>query len=806
MGTGAEKPGTPPDPAASPDLLQLALGIGDIAVWHWDHRTDLISYDERGAAILGLPPGVRQVPLDGLKDVAHPDDMAGQVAVELEAYTSGRKPVYEIDLRTRVQGEWRWLRGKGCATGRDAAGRPVWTTGTLTDVTDQKRREEEQRQAAVTAQRLDLVLRASRQGIWDWDIPANVFHANQTYDSMLGFPHQPGPRPLNRFVEYLHPDDIESTFAEVRRAHAPDGAEYRVEFRMKHAAGGYRWVQSWGKVVARDEAGNALRMMGVHIDIDDLRRETEERKRLESILYDAVNTIPQRVWWKDREGRFLGMNQAMLDDAGLTSMAEMRGRTDHDMPWREEAAEIIAEDQAVMESGEPRRNLVERIRSWQGQELWVRTNKLPLRDQGGRIIGTLGTFEDMTAEYRAQAQLREARDAAETANRAKSDFLARMSHEIRTPMNGILGMTQVALESAVTPFQRDCLEMVRASGEALLTIINDILDFSKIEAGQMKLHPTGFLVRQTIRRAVALLEARTREKQLLVEVMVDPGVPEALWGDELRLGQVLINLLGNAVKFTPAGGRILLSVESQGEQLRVSIADTGIGMTPEVLDQIFEPFQQADDSTTRRFGGTGLGLAISRQLVEMLGGSIAVVSQLDMGSTFTFTCAMAPYAGPVERLAAPEPAGVVEPHSGVLWPEMTVLVAEDNAVNLKLVQHLLEAQRCRVTVAANGLEALRQVQAGQFDLILMDCQMPVMNGWDATGMIREHETQSGGRRTPVVALTANAMEGDCETCLAAGMDDYLSKPIDRRLLQAVIERYRPAANALRESPGLAQVN
>ena len=687
------------------------------------------------------------------------------------------------------------------------------------------------------------------------------------------------------------------------------------------------WAQvAWHRTEWKGRAAALI----VSRDVTEQRRNEDALRATEELFRTAFADAPFGMCLTGLDGRFLQANAALCEMLGYTEQELIGGawskitHPDDLERSRQAALQLLGCPTASLEF---EKRYIHKL----GDTIWVRLKISTVTTAGDRPSHFIAHLEDITERKRAQRELIEAKEAAEAASRAKSQFLANMSHEIRTPMNGIIGMTELALDTDLNELQCDYLSSVRNSGESLLTIINDILDFSKIEAGKFTLETTRFDLDQTLEEVLRMMAVPAHEKglELLYENRVE--LPDCVKGDPGRLRQVVVNLLGNAIKFTTAGEVSLLVLEAREEEhgltVHLGVTDTGIGIAPEWQSRIFDAFVQADGSSTRCHGGTGLGLSICKRLVEFMGGRMWVESEVGQGSTFHFTArlgipaltsARSRAAGPeflkglrvlavddnethrrilsetlrgwaieteladsaaqamalLRRSAGSEPFDLMlldaqmpvvdgftlakqvrdeavpagpgilmlsSPDIGTLDREsrtlghyvmkpviradllrvmlkvlgegsalaapssshsaqnagrpLQILLAEDNIVNQKVAARLLEKQGHSVEIAANGADALAALARRDFDLVLMDVQMPVMNGYDATERIRAAERQSG-RHIPIVALTAHAMKGDRETCVQAGMDDYIAKPIHPRELAAVLEKWTSSQEAV----------
>jgi len=539
-----------------------------------------------------------------------------------------------------------------------------------------------------------------------------------------------------------------------------------------------------------------------------------------NFLDSIVEQLPVMLFVKEaRELRFVRLNRAGAALLGRPAI-DFLGKNDFDFFPAEQANFFTDKDREVLASGNALDIPEEIITTADGKQVILHTRKIPLYDEQHTPRFLLGISENITetvlarrelessqskleeylaslershAKIEAQAQrlefqareLIQARDRAEASVKAKDSFLANISHEIRTPMNGILGMTELLLSTALNEEQKEWAHAVKISADSLLSIVNDVLDFSKIEAGKMELSLHQFDPRLLLNDIKLLLTTKLNEKNQALLINNNLGRLERVVGDQDKLRQVLVNLIGNSIKFTQNGGTIEVSadIESSNNEiicLQFSVSDNGIGISPELHSKIFEAFYQAENSLSHKYPGTGLGLAICAKLVQLMKGKISVVSEPGGGSTFVFSI-------PLGRVQRETSAKLPRQNPPPALPSgLKILVAEDNVVNQRLVKAILEKAGCEVQLAGNGVEALELWRQNNFNLILMDIQMPEMDGTDTTRYIREHER--GANRVPIVALTAYAMKSDREKFLAVGMDDYLTKPISRDELVSLISK------------------
>src|SRR5579884_2425718 len=630
--------------------------------------------------------------------------------------------------------------------------------------------------------RQELILHNMRDSIIVTDRAGIITYWNAGATELFGYSAE---EMLGRTPALLYPEADPAALARDLAAIA-EGNEYVGEWQGRHKDGTLLWVDL--KVtLLRDGVGAAVGYIGVAREITARHQAEEGLRHSEQTFRLLMEAAPIGICVLNAQDRFEAVNDAYCALTGYTREELLAAQVGDLHPPEERAAHM---GRLHARSAAGRSEPVEfTLRTRTGERRTV-------LGRGATIMGAdgqprrLGFVVDITERKTAEEVLRRANAALERASRAKSAFLATMSHEIRTPLNGVIGLTSLLQATPLSPQQSEYVSALHASGEGLLGLISDILDFSKIEAGQLSLEVRTFDPRRLVGEVVGLFTAQARAKGLGLNAQVDPLVPALLAGDAGRLRQVLLNLVGNALKFTAQGeveiAMSLVEESAEGALVWVAVRNTGIGIAPEAQAAMFEPFTQADASTTRRYGGTGLGLAIARRLVEAMGGQIGVESAPGQGSTFWLTLRLARSGVAGDVIVAPAslgPAGV-----GPQGRRGRILVAEDNAINRLVAAGLLQSLGYTVETAEDGRQAMEAVERDHYDLVLMDLHMPELDGFAATAAIRERE-RTEGRHTPIVALTADALAGDAEKSLAAGMDDHLAKPVTRERLAAVLERW-----------------
>jgi PAS domain S-box-containing protein len=714
--------------------------------------------------------------------LSHPDD-EGPFLQKMERWLG--QPGEYLDAEKRFlnrNGKVVWARVRMSLV-KDSGGSPLYFVVHVEDITERKRAREVLRESE---ERFRILADSCPAMIWGSNPEGGTQFINRAYREfceVLGEEWED-----SRWHPLIHPDDVGEYVRAFHHA-VRERAPFRAEARFLRADGEWRWVASYAEP-RLSAGGEYLGHVGISPDITERKHAEQALQASEEKLRQLAENIREVFWMSSpASNEILYVSPAYEQVWGRSCESLYQDS----LSW----AEAIHPDDlpqaldyfARQRRGEPVDSEY-RIRTPGGQEKWIRDRAFPVRDEAGRIIRIAGIAEEITERKRYEAELIQAREGADAANQAKSRFLANMSHEIRTPMNGVLGMLQLLSTTDLNPEQRYFAEVAETSGRALLSLVDDILDLSKIEARKVALERVDFDLRQPVAEVVELLRVQAEAKGLKLRWQVAPEVPQLLRGDPHRLRQVLTNLCANAIKFTQRGEVVAaVALESQvgsAATLRFAITDTGIGIRPDQAARLFSRFTQVDASSTRKYGGTGLGLAISKQLVEMMGGAIGLDSQEGRGSTFWFTVVMelAPdCASSAGERAEERPGGSV---GRVRQPRMTrILVAEDDVTNREVVLAQLEKLGYPANAVCDGAEAVRAVKEERYDLVLMDCQMPVMDGFEATRQIRE----SAQAHIPIIALTASAMAGDRDRCLHEGMNDYLAKPLELERLAEMIARW-----------------
>lgn len=908
------------------ERLNLALQSARVGTWNWDVGEDLITWDDHIPLLFGRKTGTLPRFLDKFLEIVHPEDRDA-------VFRAVRRSVEE-DVPYDTEYRVIWPDGSLHSVGargkfyRDEQGKPLRMTGVCWDITDRK--ESEQALAAANAQLAGVLDASTQVAIIATDVHGLITIFNTGAQNLLGYSAEEMVGQLTPAVFHVM-EEVESRGQELTRdlGYPVDGFEVFVAYSRQGQFDRREWtyVRKDGSTfpvnlvvtAVRNIAGEITGFLGLAEDIT-------ERKQAEERFHATVEAAPTAMLVVDADGKILLVNRQVEELFGYPRQEMIGQSVQMLIPDRFRAGQSVFREQFIQHSTQ--REMGEGLDLFalrkDGTEFPVKVGLSPIDTGVGQVVicGVL----DITDQKRTLAAIQQAKESAEASNRAKSSFLANMSHEIRTPMNGIIGMAQLLSQTELRAHQRDYLSTIEESAHILLRLLNDILDFSKIEAGKLELERTDFRISECVARATQMLVLRAEEKAIEIAGRVAPEIPDYLVGDAGRVQQVLVNLLANAVKFTESGEIYvnvnLESTASDNVRLHFSVSDTGIGIPRDKQDQIFHPFEQAETSTTRRFGGTGLGLTISRQLVEMMHGRMWVESELGCGSRFHFTAEFAvakdqhqrppaelnslqdlpvlvvddnltnrrilsemlqfwkmqpvladsaeaarrairksDESGQPIRLilldhhmpgedgfhfaesigeftnqsqcpiimissgSSPVDADQCQKHGigrfmtkpviaaellnevlrqfgqftrvSVTMPDQVnasgvqprrVLLVEDNEINRRVALGLLSTRGHQAVVAENGQEAVNFMTEQEFDVVLMDMQMPVMDGYEATIEIRKREHVSGGH-IPIVAMTAEAIKGDRERCLAVGMDDYVSKPIASADMYRAIERF-----------------
>ncbi len=636
------------------------------------------------------------------------------------------------------------------------------------------------------------IVETANEGIMILDSQFCFAFVNQKLADMLGYlPEEMLDRPV---ISIIFEEDLPDHLAAMGKRAAGAGGQYERRLRRKDKSSCWTIVSA---TVLKNEAGQFTGSFAMLTDITERKKADEALKESELRFRTMVEMAPDAIFIVNQTGAFIEVNAAACKQLGYTREQLLSRHVSDILPeslvakasWR---LKTLENADSSYESNHVRSD---------GTQVPVELNIRKIMLNGNPAM--LGIARDITERKQVETVLREAKEAAEAATKVKSEFLANMSHEIRTPLNGIIGMIGLLLDMDLNAEQYEYAQIANFSGEILLSLINDILDFSKIEARKRELETLDFDLRSTLKDTVDLLTIGAHEKGLELVCLVEPTVPLLLRGDPGRLRQILINLGGNAVKFTNKGKIVIrVSMEGEDEQnvtIRFAVSDTGIGIPANRLDSLFTPFTQVDSSKTRKYGGTGLGLAISKQLAESMGGKIGLESKEGKGSTFWFTAVFEKQPGEsglaqekfakIEGEVAMEHSAGEAAISGNGNCKIRILVAEDNPVNQKVAQAMLKKMGLRTDVVANGQEAVNALQMIPYNLVLMDCQMPEMDGFEATRIIRLGGSKALNPSIPIIAMTAATMRGDREKCIQAGMNDFIAKPVQKRELSEMLARW-----------------
>jgi two-component system, sensor histidine kinase len=764
--------------------LKFALEESGDGMWQFDFVKNEIYFSPRYKSVLGYRPDEFPNNVDKWLSLVHPEDRVEIQRIHKE-YLQGIRSEHNLTYRLKSKRDgWKWLLDNGKTVKIDSQRKPLLIIGVNTDISLQKQSESEIRFAA---DRLSHMISHLQSGVLLENEKRRIEVVNETFCEIFSIPLKPD--------QLLGADCTQSAQQTKHLFKDPEGFVKRIDeiLEKQKAIHNDELEMVDGRILNRQYipffVDNVYKgHLWKYTDVTAAKRYEQKLKQQEEKYRGIIENMNLGLIEVDLNENIIYANQSFCNISGY-QIDELTGRNTVDLFLTPEARQDFESKQSVRNKGESDAYEIQ-VRNKRGEVRWWMISGAPMYDPKGTITGSIGIHIDITDQIEVSEQLRNARQTAENSARAKETFMVNMSHEIRTPMNAISGFGKQLLNTELNAKQRSFVNAINAASANLLVVINDILDISKIEAGKLSVERISFSLREVVNTACNILTEKAEEKNLKLLKKIDTNLAEVLIGDPFRISQVLINLIGNSIKFTEKG-EVCICVNLKesgrlGQEIELIIRDTGVGISNEFLQHLFDKFEQEDDSTARTHGGTGLGMSITRELVELMGGTISVKSEKNKGTEFTISLIFP--IGNAAELTAQHPE--IIPDNQLAGK--TIIVAEDNPYNQLLASTILERYGATVLVCGHGGEVLTALETNFADVILMDVQMPEIDGMQCTQQLRKLY----GTGLPVIALTANAILGEREKCLAAGMDDFLSKPFEEQLLIRKVFKWIAAGSVI----------